>query len=270
VFITWNEKDALILRASFCFPYGFGVGVKVGTGVGIASLPASSAVLGISIKIQRRKASSTSGLRCPLDNLQQIAVRVARNNIVVLVVTSAQNIFVAIHNVVVVFLIRAVAGDAVALDNRRDVDIIGWDLGISQRREERLDLRLFKAVIPRIAHESNDVINLAASKALRVVSFPKRIHACIGTAIGDDLGYRSIVEGVEDVLAVDGRDFLAFEALHTLDFCHRAVIAMTFDTIDRIQILPGDNLVHQRGRDLDGLGFGRLMDQERGDGEANH
>jgi hypothetical protein len=48
---------------SFVFGYGFGVEVGEGIGVGMTSLAASVTVSGMPIRIQRRKASITSGLR---------------------------------------------------------------------------------------------------------------------------------------------------------------------------------------------------------------
>ena len=90
-------------------------------------------------------------------------------------VAGVEDLLVGVHQVVVVVLARAVAGDAVALDDGLDVDIVGWDFAVCQRREERLDARRrFEAVIPRVAHEGDDVVDLALARAFGVVGLAER------------------------------------------------------------------------------------------------
>ena len=56
----------------------------------------------------------------------------------------------------------------------------------------------------------------------------------IGTAIGNHFGQGGIVEGIEHILAVDGRDLFAFQPLHALDFDDLAIVAVTFHAVDGV------------------------------------
>ncbi len=146
---------------------GSGVRVVAGFAVGATySFAASSAVFGIPFMTQRMKASIASGLRWPLggitpirfftgifrirdrrslDDLQQVAVRVAGDDVLVLVVAGGQDLLIRGHEVIVAVLACPVAGDAVALHDRCNVHIIRRHFPIGQRREQRLQRLLREA-----------------------------------------------------------------------------------------------------------------------------
>jgi len=193
-----------------------------------------------------------------LDDLQQVGVLVARENVLVHVVAGGQDFLVGGHQVIVVRLAGAVTGDAVAFDDGLDVDIVRRHFTFRQRREERLE-RLggnLETVIPHVAHEDDDVVNVALAQAFGVVHFSEWVHARLGSSIGNHFSHRGIVERVKHVMPVDGRNYLSLQTLHTFNRRDLAVVAVTLGALDRVQILTSENLVNESRGDFNLFGFG--------------
>ena len=188
----------------------------------------------------------------PLDDFEQDAVRIASYN-QRFVIAGGQDFVVGGHQIIVIVLTSTVTGNAVAFDNRRDVNIIRGHFPFGQCREERLDLWRFETVIPHVPHKGDHIVDLAEGQ-FAAVSLAKRVHAFVGASIGDDFLHSRVSEGIEHIPAVDGRDHCPFKTFHTRDRGNGTIVAVTFHAVDRVQVLARDNLVGQGSGDFFGNG----------------
>ena len=147
---------------------------------------------------------------------------------------------------------------------------VGGNFALGQGRVKGRNVGGFVAIIPGIAHEGDDEFNFVARQAFGIVGFSERRHSKIGAAISDQFHHRWIVDGVKHIGAVNDADDHALQPGHAQNDIHLAIVAMTFDAVKRVQILPGGDLVGQRVRDFDGFMFNWCVQGERYAGKRNH